>query len=215
MKTFREFIHDAARYGGVNLLFETGMYSLMDDLERIVKMLRDHQIPSEVVGGVAVNAHILTVRRSRSFVTRDINLLVQRDDLQRIVASAQAEGYNGRKILGGFMLIRAGQEAEEAVHLMFAGEKPGSSHPLPNPAIQPEEKHLPQFGLTIPVARLQELIQMKLNSFRPKDEAHLEILDQCGLITPALEAHLAPVLKERLEQARKRYAADEENDEAG
>ncbi len=210
MKTFQEYIHDSARHDGVNLLFETGMYSLLDDLDRIVKLLREHGIPFEVVGGMAVNAHILNERRSRSFVTRDIDLLVQRQDLEKIVTAAESAGYTGRKIFGGFMLIRRGQEPDEAIHLLFVGEKPRSSHPLPNPTLNPEEKDLPQFGVSIPVAPLHDLVQMKLNSFRPKDEAHLEILDRCGLITPSVEAHLAPILKERLELARKRFDPDEE-----
>ena len=181
MKPFREFIAETRQqHGGVNLLFETGMYNLMDELERIVKVLRDSRISFEVVGGVAVNAHILAVHRSRAFVTRDIDLLVQRDDLDRIVAAAQEAGYSGRKILGRFLLIRPGQQPEEAVHLMFVGEKPRSSHPLPSPPLHPEEKRLFEFGLTVPVARLQQLAQMKLNWFRTKDEAHLEILDKCG-----------------------------------
>jgi hypothetical protein len=52
------------------------------------------------------------------------------------------------------------------------------------------------------------LIQLKWNSFRAKDEAHLETLDKCGLITPEIESDLAPVLKARLEQTRKRYVED-------
>lgn len=210
MKTFEQSLAEAARHGSVNLLFEQGMYSLMDDLERITTVLREANVLFEVVGGVAVNAHVLGVRRSRSFVTRDIELLVHRHDLETIVAAAQTAGYRGRRIMGGFMLIRDGQEPEEAVHLLFVGEKPRSTHPLPNPSIHPEEKHLPQFGLSIPVARLRDLVQMKLNSFRPKDETHLETLDKCGLITPAMEADLPPVLKERLLQARERYADETE-----
>ena len=116
--------------------------------------------------------------------------------------------------MGGFMLIRQGQQPEEAVHLLFVGEKARSSHPVPNPDIHPEAKHLPEFGLSVPVAALPELVQMKLNSFRPKDETHLEILDQCGLITPSIESALPDVLKERLVQARKRYSVDQSEDEA-
>jgi hypothetical protein len=113
--------------------------------------IRDAGVPFEVVG-VAVNAHIISVRKSRSFVTREIDLLVQRHDLEKIVSAAGAAGYTGRKIIGGFMLIRPGQEPEEAVHLLFTGEKTRWSHPLPNPVLNPEEKHLPQFGLSVPVA---------------------------------------------------------------
>ena len=86
MKTFQEFIVEATQlHGSVNLLFEQGMYSLMDDLERIVTVLRDANVPFEVIGGVAVNAHILAVHRSRSFVTRDVDLLIPRHDLQKII----------------------------------------------------------------------------------------------------------------------------------
>jgi hypothetical protein len=207
MKTFQEVILEATRlHGGVNLLFEQGMYSLIDDLERIVTVLRDAKLPFEVIGGVAVNAHILAVHRSRSFVTRAVHLLVHRHDLQNIISTAETAGYAGRKIIGGFMLIRHGQQPEEAVHLSFVGEKARSSHPLPNPDIRPDAKPLPEFGVSVPVARLPELVQMKLNSFRPKDETHLEILDQCGLITPSIESALPDVLKERSAQARTRYS---------
>ncbi len=209
MKTFDQVLESAARHGGVNLLFEKSMYSLIDDLDRIVSVLRSAQVSFEVVGGVAVNAYILGARRSRSFVTRDIDILVDRRDLDRIVSAAEQAGYTGRKIAGGFMLIRPGQNPEEAVHLLFTGEKPRTSHPLENPELRPEEKRLDEFGVTIPVAGLPDLVRMKLNSFRPKDETHLETLDQCGLITPEVEAALPEVLRERLAQARSRFSPDE------
>jgi hypothetical protein len=45
---------------------------------------------------------------------------------------------------------------------------------------------------------------MKLTGFRAKDEAHLNDLDEAGLITPDIEAGLSPLLRERLAQARAR-----------
>jgi hypothetical protein len=209
VKTFEEFIADAAQQRPVNLLFERGMYSLMDELERITNVLRQAGVPFEIIGGIAMNAHIYGVNRSRTIGTIDIDVLVDRRDLQAIVSAAESAGYTGRKIMGGFMLIRPGQAPDEAVHLLFVGEKARSSHPVPNPAIYPEEKHLPDYGISIPVARLRDLVQMKLNSCRPKDEWHLEILDRCGLITPAIEADLPDVLRERLAQVRARYPEDE------
>jgi predicted nucleotidyltransferase len=210
MKSFQQVISEAASGGGVNLLFEHGMYSLMDDLHRIVTILRDAKVPFAVVGGVAVNAYVLAVRRSRSFVTRDIDLLVDRSDLEDIIAVAQTAGYTGRGTAGGFMLIRPEQDPAEAVHLLFAGERPRSTHPIPNPPIHAEEKDLPEFGISVPVASLRDLIQMKLNSFRPKDETHLETLDRCGLITSEIESSLPPVLADRLAQARARFASEDE-----
>lgn len=208
MQTFQEFLKNASRQGRVNLLFESAMYSLMDELEQIVRMLTQAAVPFEVIGGMAVNAHLLDRQlRSRTFVTRDIDLLVQRTDLPSIVQAAQAAGYTPRKTMGGFMLIRPGQQPAEAVHLVFVGEKSRSTNPLPFPPIRAESKQL--FGIAVPVAALNDLIQMKLNSYRAKDLVHLGTLDACGLITPQVEQELPPVLTERLTAARKQFTQEE------
>jgi hypothetical protein len=201
MRTFEEFVTESAGYGGVNVVFEAAMYSLINDLQRIVKVLRDAGVRFEVVGGVAVNAHILAFHRSRSFVTRDIDLLVHRSDLPRIADAAGALGYHAKKMMGGYTLIRPEQDLAESVHLIFVGEKSKSTQPLPHPAIDPEEKDL--FGITVPVAPLKDLLQMKLNSLRPKDLIHVETLDEAGLITPTVERALPPALQERLKEARR------------
>ncbi len=212
MKTFPEYLSSAAHEGTVNVLFEAGMYSLLDDLERIVNLLREARVSFEVVGGMAVNAHLLAVReRSRTFVTRDIDLLVQRSDLPTIIAAAEAGGYQAKKIVGGYMLIRPDQQPAEAVHLFFSGERSKSIHPLPHPPIRPEEKQL--FELSVPVAPLPDLVQMKLNSFRPKDFVHLDTLDVAGLISLEIEANLPPALSQRLREAREQFERDEPDGE--
>jgi hypothetical protein len=122
-----------------------------------------------------------------------------------VTKAAEAHGYAAKKMMGGFMLIRPDQKVAEAVHIMFVGEKSKTTQLLPHPEIHPEEKHL--FGLSIPVAPLQDLLQMKLTAFRPKDITHLEILDDLGLITPAIEKHLHPSLLERLKSARNQIAS--------
>jgi hypothetical protein len=45
---------------------------------------------------------------------------------------------------------------------------------------------------------------MKLTSFRAKDEAHINDLDEVGLITSDIEAGLSETLRARLVQARAR-----------
>src|ERR1019366_4403249 len=138
--------------------------------------------------GVAVNAQIFLLHRSRSFVTRDIDVLIHRSDLERAARAAEPLGYRARKMMGGYTLIRPEQDLAEAVHLIFVGEKSKSTQPLPHPEIHPEEKHL--LGITIPVAPLKDLLQMKLNSLRPKDLIHIETLDDVGVITLPLEREL-------------------------
>jgi hypothetical protein len=173
-------------------------------LEKIVKALREAGISFEIVGGVAVNAHILPLHRSRSFVTRVIDILLDRNDLEPAARAAEPLGYRAKKMRGGYTLIRPEQELAESVHVLFAGEKSKSTQPLPHPSLRPEEKDF--LGITVPVAPLRDLLQMKLTSFRPKDLVHLEILDEAGLITPALEEDLPPVLRVRLGEVRKQIA---------
>jgi len=203
--SFDQFLSESVgQQGGFNVIYETGMHTLTNDLEQIIKALRDAGVLFEVVGGVAVNAHIYSLHRSRSFVTRDIDLLVRRHDLPRVAEAAQPLGYIAKKMVGGYTLIRPGQDLAEAIHLLFVGEKSKSTQPLPHPELHPEEKHL--LNLSVPVAPLKDLLQMKLSSLRPKDLIHIETLDDVGLITPALERHLSPVLQEWLKEARKTIA---------
>jgi hypothetical protein len=204
MKTFEQFMAASAEYGSINLIFEAGMHMLVNDLEGIVQTLRDADVPFEVVGGVAVNAHIFSLHRSRSFVTRDIDVLIHRNDLERVAKAAESLGYRAKKMMGGYTLIRPEQDLAEAVHLLFVGERSKSTQPFPHPELHPEQKHL--FDITIPVAPLKDLLHMKLNSLRPKDIVHLETLDDVGLITPGIEAQLPPPLRDRLQEARKLIA---------
>jgi hypothetical protein len=204
LRTFEQFVAASAEFGSVNVIFESGMHSLVNDLENITKTLHAAGVRFEIVGGVAVNVHIFSLQRSRSFVTRDIDILVNRNDLQRITTAAEGLGYRAKKMMGGYTLIRPDQDLAEAIHLIFAGEKSKSTQVSPHPVLHPENKQL--FDITIPVAPLVDLIQMKLNSLRPKDIIHLETLDDVGLITPVIERELSPVLQERLKEARKQIA---------
>jgi hypothetical protein len=142
MKTFQEYISEAARlHGGVNLVFEHGMYALIDDLDRIVTVLRDAGIAFEVIGGVAVNAHILGVCRSRSFVTSNVDVLVHRHDLQKIVSTAESANYTGRSIVKG-----SHRATRPPGSSRRAGGKRPSGRPLGGPAkkSRPGEERVPK-----------------------------------------------------------------------
>jgi hypothetical protein len=207
MKSFPEFLAEVAQNGLVNLVFEGGMYSLISELERLLGVFRKASIPYEIVGGVAVNAHILEAHRSRSFVTRDIDVLMTQDDLSALVSFAEGAGYQARKIMGGHALILPGQDLKEAVHILFAGKKPRSSYPVPNPAIRPEEKQI--YGITLPVAPVEDLVIMKLNSLRDKDKVQLQILDQTSLITDNIYRCLPETLQSRLRQLRTQWEEED------
>lgn len=209
MKTFAEFIAGAAQHGRVNVVFEGGMYSLLNELERVLDLFREAGIVFEVVGGVAVNAHILEAHRSRSFVTRDIDLLMQENDLNSLIHFAERAGYTGKKIMGGHALLLPDQHLEEAVHILFVDKKPRSSYPAANPPLRPEPKEI--YGLLVPVAPLRDLVLMKLNSLRAKDEVQLQILDDVDLITPELVDGLPQEHQTRLANLRAKWREEQES----
>ena len=166
MQTLEQFI-ESDYFSTRSLHFDRTMYSLIVDIERICRVLNEADIPFELIGGVGVLAHILDRERSRSFVTRDVDVLVRRKDLDRLVTAAEAAGYQARKIVGGYMLLRPGQIPGEAVHLIFAGERSKSTQPIPHPEVTPVRMRF--FELSVPVAPLADLVEMKLNSLRGKD----------------------------------------------
>ncbi len=211
MKSFEDFVADSAQAGHVSLIFEQGMYFVAEDLEKLLKLFEEARAPFEVIGGVAVNAHLFAAaQRSRSFVTRDIDVLMHRSDLDRIRQVANQRGYEAKRMIDGYALIGEGLHISEAIHILFVGEKPKSSYPAFNPLLDPQLMVL--FGLTVPVAPLRDLLILKLNSLRPKDVVHLEILDEVGFITKEIETGLPSELRERLTLARKQFEHEQEGD---
>ena len=109
--------------------------------------------------------------------------------------------------MGGHALILPGQHLEEAVHILFAGTKPRSTYPVPNPAVRPEQKQV--YGLTLPVAPVEDIVIMKLNSLRDKDRVQLQILDEVGLITDEIYRGLPEALQSRLNELRTRWKEED------
>ena len=80
---------------------------------------------------------------------------------------------------------------------MFSGEKVRPEYPEPTPVISD--------GRTLQgvrVTSLEDLVRMKLSSFRLKDQMHLKDMDEAGLLTPVMEGRLGPIHRERLRQVR-------------
>jgi hypothetical protein len=68
-------------------------------------------------------------------LTRDIDIVVRRRDLDKIAEAAKKLGLEHRHVAGTDMLVpAAGQSARRAVHLVFAGEKvrPGYQEAVPD-----------------------------------------------------------------------------------
>ncbi len=184
----------------VNAFFEKRVEQLFDLAETLDKALSSAGIDYRVIGGLATYLYVEESQPDAGRLTRDVDIAVRRQDLQRIVVALKPFGFTHRRAAGVDMLVQSeAPSARRAVHLVFAGEK-----------VRPEySEAVPTFGAFrklrgICLMPLADLIRMKLTSFRAKDEAHLKDLDEAGLITPEIEADLPPALRKKLAQMRLR-----------
>jgi hypothetical protein len=180
-------------------------WDILDRMERAVAKVRDRLlrataalnqagVPYAVVGGHAVASWVTTVDEGAVRNTRDIDLLVRREDLTVITAELERAGFVRAEVLDMTMFLD-GPDAKpnESIHLLFAGEKVRAEHPLPAPSLSTIDDPAGFRVLT-----LQALVQMKLLSNRDKDRTHVRDLIGVGLIDRNWLGALPPVLAERL-----------------
>ena len=145
--------------------------------------------------------HVEEADPTHSTLTRDVDLMVRREDLDRVKEAAAKNGFRFHHTAGLDMLLYGDADsAKNAVHLIFTGEKVRPDQATPNPPIAPEKKRiLGEEVLVIPVA---DLLQMKLSAFRDKDRVHVRSMDAAGLITAGVEEKLPGELRVRLQHVR-------------
>ncbi len=175
-----------------NTFFETRVEQLFDLAQLVERIFAEAGVEYRVIGGLAVYLYVEDAEPDAGRLTRDIDIVIERQDLTRIAEVAKRFGLEHRHVAGVDMLVQAGGTSARAVRLVFAGENVrsdiGGGRTLRDVRLIP----------------LVDLVRMKLTSFRAKDEAHLKDLDQARLITPEIEGHLSEALRERLNQMRTR-----------
>jgi predicted DNA binding CopG/RHH family protein len=200
--TFAQFLADAAEKGeAVNTLFEERLFDLVGILHKITDALASENIPYELIGGLAVLIHVEEANPEHSTLTRDVDLMVRRADLERIKDVAAKHGFRFRHSAGLDMLLYGEtNSARNAVHLIFSGEKVRPNQATPNPPIRPVRKAIhAQDVFVMPVA---DLLRMKLSAYRDKDRVHIRSMDAAGLITAGIEKTLPTELQSRLQHVR-------------
>jgi hypothetical protein len=169
-------------------------------LLRAAACLREAGVPYAVVGGNAVAAWVSRVDEAAVRNTRDVDILLRREDLARAILAMAAAGFTHRTVasLGGGSLdvFLEGAEAKvrDAVHVLFSGELPKPDASAANAEVD-EAEDAGDFRLI----SLPALVRMKLAAWRDKDRMHLRDLAGVGLLDPALVGDLPPLLAERLE----------------
>jgi hypothetical protein len=172
---------------------------LTEKVQRVHRVFTEAGIPYRVIGGLAVYFQVVERDPDSARVTRDIDIAVNRGELQRIKEAGERNGFSYRHVAGVDMLLDAAEpRAAGAVHLVFVGEKVRPEYLEPVPAFSQPTVTV-EGVLLAPVA---DLVRMKLTSFRDKDRVHIRDLDSVGLITPETETSLPEVLRARLAEIR-------------
>lgn len=174
-------------------------------LERLHSSLIKAAVEYRVIGGMGVFFQVSARDPGAARLTRDVDIAVDRRDLDRIAKAAETFGFRYRHVAGVDMLVDAeAPKAKSAVHLVFIRERVRPADLLPIPEFSEPTRTVEGF-LLAPVA---DLVRMKLTSFRIKDKTHLIDMDSVGLITPEIEAGLPEALRERLERVRAEERGD-------
>jgi hypothetical protein len=180
----------------VNTFFENRVTELFDLAHLVDKVFSEAGIDYRVIGGLATFLYVEEALPDAGRTTKDVDIVVRRLDLERIEAAMAPYGWKYRHTAGVDMLVQADRpSARRAVHMLFTGERVKEDSPEPTPELG-KSRTLNGVRL-IP---LEQLLVMKLTSFRLKDQTHIKDLQEAGLITPEIERTVPTALQDRLQQ---------------
>lgn len=164
-------------------------------LRKATAALEKAGIPYAVVGGNAVAAWVGRVDPGATRATKDVDILVRRVDLPRVSAAITALGF-AREDLRDIVLFTDPDEPSKksGVHLVWANERLRPSYTVSSPDVSESERDPEGFS----VVKLAALVRMKLTSFRPVDQVHVQDMMSVGLLTPEVRRELPAELLERL-----------------
>jgi hypothetical protein len=173
-----------------------GVERVRDRLRRASAALESAGIPYAIVGGNAVAAWVATIDAAAVRNTQDVDLLLNRADLEPAATALTAAGFIRRHVAGmEIFLDGPDAKARDAVHVVMAGEKIRPEYLSTAPDVTESEK---PGGFR--VVALPALVRMKLTSFRDKDRTHLRDMLEIGLIDASWVGRFDPQLGARLQQ---------------
>ena len=150
-----------------------------------------------VIGGNAVAAWVATVDEAAVRNTRDVDILVEPEDLARAREALEAAGFVYRHVAGVHAFLDGpAAKVRDAVHVVLAGEKVRPEYLAP----APDAAQSVPLGEGLRVLALDALVRMKLTSFGRKDQVHLLDLIEVGLVGEKDLAALPPPLAARLRE---------------
>lgn len=168
---------------------------VQERLNRACRALRDANVPYAVIGGNAVAAWVATIDDGAVRNTRDVDLLLAEEDLPRATAALQAVGFIRDAVMGTIVFLDGPQgKPSQGLHILLAGSKVKPHYASPTPKVE-QAVEINQKS----IVELEALVEMKLNSYRRKDQMHLLDLIQIGLIDATWPNRFPPPLDRRLQ----------------
>ena len=152
------------------------MEKVNERLRKTVRIIEDARIPYAVIGGHAVRAWVAQVDEAAVRTTRDVDILVRQNDLSALIAAMTNAGFYHRQTAGLDMFVEeTDASARDGVHVLISGrvERAGE----PNPDVEPNTR-----TNDFQTVELPQLVRMKLNAFRRKDQVHLLDMISLGMI---------------------------------
>ena len=165
--------------------------------KRVTAAFNSNQVPYAVIGGMAVAEWVATKDPDAVRTTKDVDLLLDRADLDAAKDAAAAIGLDYHVVTDvGMFLERENPSPKRGVHLIWAGETVREGDPLPAPQITRSIV----FPSGSRIVCLEDLIGMKLVAFRRHDQVHLADMFNVGLWDKSWVSNYPPVLAARLQQ---------------
>lgn len=178
-----------------------GIDDVRQRLDRAAAALAKLGVHYAVIGGNAVAAWVSRVDESAVRNTRDVDILLRREDAEKAREALEAAGFVHRRIAslgkaGAMDVFLDGPDAKvrDAVHVLWAGEKA-----VPDAIESTPDLNKTESGEGFELVPLKDLVRMKLISFRDKDRMHLRDLLSVGLIDESWPERFPTELAARLQ----------------
>src|SRR4029077_12656657 len=135
----------------VNTFFENKVDQLFEVAGRLAKALSQAGIEYRVVGGFATYMHVNEMEPLAARLTRDIDVAIDRADLDAIIEATRPFGFRYRHAAGGDILVdAAAPKAPRDIHLLFIREKVRKKYAETVPAFSPAVKYENGISLSFP-----------------------------------------------------------------
>lgn len=166
-------------------------------LRKVTAALDAAGIRYAVIGGNAVAAWVARVDPAATRATKDVDLLVDEVDLERITQVMAGLGF-AREDLRRLIMFTDPEEPSRrsGVHLILANTLIRPSYLCPAPSLDESVRD----PLGFAVLDLRPLVRMKLTSNRRIDQVHIEDLLRLDLIDNAVRQALPAPLRQRLSE---------------